>query len=84
MCFFADDNSACSLNEVLIFATGADRIPPLGFFPRPSIAFSQESRYPTAKACANILTLPTAHDSYVSFKESMDFGILNSPGFGVA
>ena len=85
MCY-ADGNAGCSLQQILIFATGADRVPPLGFAPKPLIQFSDESNYPTANTCANILTLPLANNErcYEWFKNAMDFGILNSPGFGVA
>ena len=81
---FADGNAASKIDDILIFATGALRVPPLGFLPQPSVVFSKETRFPTANTCANIISLPLGHESYETFKESMDFTILNSPGFGVA
>lgn len=44
--------------DVLIFFTGASRIPPLGFPKSPTLNFSEENIYPTASTCALILTIP--------------------------
>ena len=82
--FFSDQNEACTLTDILIFATGAARVPPLGFSPRPGIQFCL-SKFPKANTCANILILPLEYyQNYEQFKESMIFGILNSPAFGYA
>ena len=60
----------------MIFATGADEVPPCGFVP-----------VPLAELCANSIELPTWPDIDVTYdlvKEFMDDGIQNSPGFGRA
>ena len=74
------------MQDLLIFATGAARIPPLGLTPKPQIRFTKESDYPIANTCAIILFLPLCRNgcSYDNFKANMDFGILNSRDFGRA
>ena len=70
---------------MLIFATGADEIPPLGFTPAPQIQFWEDVR-PRSNTCGNVLFLPLATqslDTYDIFKSFMDDGILNSPTFGL-
>ncbi|KAL2089685.1 hypothetical protein ACEWY4_014373 [Coilia grayii] len=77
------------LASILIFATGASRIPPLGFAPQPSIEFlhsdmqsGSPSQLPMANTCINCLKLPL-HTSYNTFKTSMDFALGNTHGFGL-
>jgi hypothetical protein len=76
-----------TLGDVLIFATGIDDIPPLGFIPMPSIRFWEDVR-PRANTCDTTLYLPLFPNSvdeveYEVFKEKMSDGILNSPSFGI-
>ncbi|XP_053350038.1 G2/M phase-specific E3 ubiquitin-protein ligase-like [Clarias gariepinus] len=47
-----------SLEEILVFFTGCDRIPALGFSPKPSLEFITYSRFPVANTCENILRIP--------------------------
>lgn len=78
------EEGECStqLEDILSFVTGANRIPPIGFEPQPSIEFEDDNaKYPVAHTCANVLRLPLLK-TYEEFKPNMDFGILNSPGFG--
>ena len=55
---------AISLAHILMFATGADEEPPLGFKIQPSIIFveaaTSDSFLPTANTCICSLTLPHA------------------------
>ncbi|XP_053380734.1 G2/M phase-specific E3 ubiquitin-protein ligase-like [Mercenaria mercenaria] len=79
-------NVGVTFEDVLVFATGGNNVPYLGFSPDPSIEFvydSGEKNFPQANTCSVVLRLPTVN-SYEQFKENMDFGILNSPGFGMA
>ncbi len=90
---FLENQSRVSLAQVLAFATGADSIPPLGFRPNPLISVQHNpqmgesgefhSKFPIANTCANHLLLPLSID-YESFKEHMEEGILQAPGFGLA
>ncbi|XP_023814808.1 G2/M phase-specific E3 ubiquitin-protein ligase-like isoform X3 [Oryzias latipes] len=78
-----EDNSAVTLEEVLMFAAGVPCVPPAGMSPLPRLHFMSPStsKFPMANTCANILKIPLL-DSYTAFKANMDFGIKNSPGFG--
>lgn len=64
-----------------MFATGLTSLPPSGLEPLPRIEFLDDSPFPMANTCSNVLKLPLL-DSYSVFKSQMDFGIQNSPGFG--
>ncbi|OWF45467.1 G2/M phase-specific E3 ubiquitin-protein ligase [Mizuhopecten yessoensis] len=77
-----DGDDELSLKDLLVFATGADVVPPLGFQPEPSLEFA-EGLYPLANTCAMVLRLPTI-DNYQNFKANMIFGIANAPAFGTA
>lgn len=73
--------AAVTLEEVLMFATGLDSLPPSGFEPSPRIEFLSDSPFPKANTCINTIKLPLS-STYDVFKSQMDFGIQNSPGFG--
>lgn len=92
LCFLAcfsvlEQEGPSKLGKILAFATGASVIPPVGFSPQPSIdflhdhSFSPKCRLPMANTCINCLKLPML-DTYEDFRESMDFAIGNTQGFG--
>ncbi|XP_070556619.1 G2/M phase-specific E3 ubiquitin-protein ligase-like [Ptychodera flava] len=76
-----------TLQDIIVFATGQERIPPLGFCPPPALEFltgpgdGRTKNFPVANTCSNILRLPIVK-SYDDFKFSMEFGVRNSHGFG--
>ena len=74
-----------SLKDILIFATGADEVPPRGFCPDPAVNFWKDIR-PKGDSCANTIRLhiwPKKTDvTFEGFRELMDDGVLNSPFFG--
>ncbi|KAF3856847.1 hypothetical protein F7725_017570 [Dissostichus mawsoni] len=76
-----ESQTAVSLEDVLMFATGLTSLPPSGFEPSPGIEFLDDSPFPMANTCSNTLKLPLL-ESYNVFKSKMDFGMQNSPGFG--
>ncbi|XP_016521610.1 G2/M phase-specific E3 ubiquitin-protein ligase-like [Poecilia formosa] len=83
-----DEEGSSKLQNILVFATGASEIPPIGFSPGPSIEFlhgsSEEShtkKLPMANTCINCLKLPVL-TCYEVFKENMDFALANTQGFG--
>lgn len=86
---FTEGSTVVTLEDVFIFATGTNSIPPLGLLPSPILSFllkdeeDGQSKFPIANTCANQLKLPI-HSSYDLFKENVEFGILNSPNFGRA
>ncbi|TKS65833.1 G2/M phase-specific E3 ubiquitin-protein ligase [Collichthys lucidus] len=79
----AECENGVSLQDILVFLTGCDSVPALGFSPKPSLEFITHSRFPQANTCANILRIPV-HAEYTAFKCDMTFAIRNSPGFGRA
>ncbi|XP_034534151.1 G2/M phase-specific E3 ubiquitin-protein ligase-like isoform X2 [Notolabrus celidotus] len=79
----AEFEKGVCLEDILVFFTGCDSIPALGFSPKPNLEFINYSRFPVANTCENILRIPT-QAVYTAFKHDMDFAIRNSPGFGRA
>uniref|UniRef100_A0A3B4H4I7 HECT domain-containing protein n=1 Tax=Pundamilia nyererei TaxID=303518 RepID=A0A3B4H4I7_9CICH len=61
-----------SLEDILVFCTGCDSIPALGFSPKPILEFVTNCRFPVANTCENILRIPV-HAVYTTFKSDMDF-----------
>lgn len=84
--FLANNNVSITLTDILIFATGADRVPPLGFPVKPKISFlhGDQSIYPKANTCGLELKLPVVHKNYEEFTEALSFGIGNCNSFGFA
>lgn len=84
-----DTDIKVTFDNLLMFATGTDRIPALGFDPEPTLEFlhipvnGSLRIYPEANTCGLVLRLPL-HASYESFNESMILGIVQSPHFGLA
>ncbi|KAB0803118.1 hypothetical protein PPYR_00088 [Photinus pyralis] len=84
-----DISSTCShgkvsVTDVMVFATGADHIPPLGFRTKPQIEFlhGDSSIYPKANTCSLTLQLPVAHTKYEEFTNALNFSIANCNSFG--
>ncbi len=80
---FVDGDSAITLEDIMIFATGASEPPPLGFDSKPSLKFTI-GNYPTANTCGVTLYIPLSYTDYNAFKEAMEFAVQNSPCFGQA
>jgi hypothetical protein len=57
-----DIDTTIPLKDIVSFATGADKIPPGGLNPSPSLLF-YDGILPLASTCSNELTIPTAHTS---------------------
>ncbi|XP_067267092.1 G2/M phase-specific E3 ubiquitin-protein ligase-like [Chanodichthys erythropterus] len=82
-----EEGGPAKLGKILAFATGADAIPPIGFSPQPSVEFLHQDApstarlLPMANTCINCMKLPL-HVSYQAFKESMEFALGNTQGFG--
>ncbi|XP_016106878.1 G2/M phase-specific E3 ubiquitin-protein ligase-like [Sinocyclocheilus grahami] len=79
---FSEQETGVSLQDILMFATGLDSLPPSTIVPQPRLSFERTSKFPIASTCANTIKLPMSK-SYEEFKNAMDFGIQNSPGFGL-
>uniref|UniRef100_A0A3B3DHH1 HECT domain-containing protein n=1 Tax=Oryzias melastigma TaxID=30732 RepID=A0A3B3DHH1_ORYME len=71
------------LEDILVFASGADKIPVLGFNPKPALEFLFDPirRFPEANTCLVQIRLPVL-PTYRAFAEKMCDGIIQSPTFG--
>lgn len=78
-----DEDSSPSLKDVMVFLTGCDSVPPLGFGDvEPSVHFSGDNVLPTVSTCSLTLRFPLSFPTiFEKFKENMDFAILGSQGF---
>lgn len=74
-----------SQEHMLIFFTGTDREPPLGFPKHPQLIFLHTGILATASTCDLILRIPTVfHNNYLAFRDMMVESLVSSEGFGVA
>ncbi|XP_039525893.1 G2/M phase-specific E3 ubiquitin-protein ligase-like [Pimephales promelas] len=75
-----------TLEDLLIFVTGADSVPPLGFPHNCEIQFYDQEpgsqRFPFSSTCALILYLPRGITEEAIFKDLMQMSIKGSVGFG--
>jgi len=88
---FADGRHRLTLADVLFFATGVKRMPPLGFNPPPTLQFLHDkeangelSRFPKANTCSCCVSLPVLHNTFEQFTADMVFAIGNTQGYGFA
>ncbi|XP_062302074.1 G2/M phase-specific E3 ubiquitin-protein ligase-like [Osmerus eperlanus] len=81
-----DSQADVTFEDIFIFITSADMIPPLGFQEQPTIEFYDQeqgrSRMPYASTCALTFYLPRGLDSEYRMKEMVTSAIKNSLGFG--
>ena len=80
---FLEGKVVCTVVDALIFMSGTDHEPPLGFPHEPKVAFLHGSgRFCTASTCDLQLRLPTVHEDYNEFKSSMVLAFKGNDGFG--
>jgi len=82
---FTEGANPCCLEDVLVFFTGADRVPPLGFAKECSVTFlhGPGEKLATASTCDLQLRLPTCHqEDFASFKEAFIMSLKDNDGFG--
>lgn len=80
MLYFTEKSAPCSLEDVLIFASGADLVPLLGYTKPPTIVFVQarDRILPISSTRDVHLRLPTVHGSnYQKFQEIMVMAVLS-------
>ena len=77
------DQCSPNLKDVMVFLTGCDCLPPLGFADAsPTIVFSDDAVLPTVSTCSLTFNIPrNIPTEFDTFKEKMDFSILRSRGF---
>ena len=79
------EHGSPSLRDIMIFLTGCDLIPPLGFSVTPAIEFTDDEMFPKASTCSLTLTFSRkVKTNFADFKEIMDLTILGSQSFGCA
>lgn len=66
----------------MVFATGCDAIPILGFDRHPMLVFSDQDTLPTASTCGPTLYLPLQFEDAEQFNRNMCMAISCSFGFG--
>jgi len=75
--------SICKLEDVLIFCTGSDCVPPLGFHKKIDLVFlGPRELLPTASTCSLIMRIPTCLENSNLFNEKMELGLKGGQMFG--
>ena len=79
-----DGSTGCTIGDVLVFFTGANRVPPLGFDKTPTVMFlDQNAMFATASTCDLKLRLPVKFGEDIKcFKEAMIMSLKGNDGFG--
>ena len=83
--FPLDGRTGCLVEEVLVFFTGADRVPPLGFDQVSKVVFlhNETAKFCTASTCDLHLRLPICYgEDYDAFKEALIMSLKDNDGFG--
>lgn len=68
---------------VLMFATGSNKIPPMGFHPSSITVLQNMSVYPNGNTCPLELELPGRIKDFEDFKRNMDSAFNFQEGFGI-
>ena len=76
------DGNVVLTKHILIFFTGADRIPPLGFDGTATMRFTP-GVLSTASTCGLVMNLPYCHKTYETFKLYMIESLISNGGFGL-
>jgi len=77
-----DNGQQVKLSDVIVFFSGAQREPPLGFRDKPTLCFI-EGNLATSSTCQLKLRLPFCHEDYKSFSKYMTLSLMGHHGFGV-
>jgi HECT-domain (ubiquitin-transferase) len=81
------DESPVNWSKLLVFWTGADAPPPLGFATKLKICFytaiDGERRLPTSSTCGMVLFLPRGMSEPEQLSEMLTYAVANSGGFGL-
>lgn len=83
--FFIEGKTDCSIEDVLVFVTGSDRVPPLGFGRKLKVVFLHTGKFCTSSTCYLQLHLPImiSHgESYDAFQKAMVMSLKDNDGFG--
>ena len=75
-----DGCTGVKLADLLVFFSGCEKEPVLGFDHRPELCF-REGNLATTSTCAPSLSIPYQHASYDDFKHYMSLSLQNYEGF---
>ena len=78
----AENGSVVTLKDLLVFFSGEETEPPLGFNSRPFLGFCDQNPLAEASTCDFGLYIPSNHHDYVTFKDYMTLSLLGHDGFG--
>ena len=81
-CTLGEETNNLSLEDIVVFFSGSNRVPPLGFDYSPTLSFDEDSVFPISSTCALSLVLPSGYNEYEVFKEKAHYGCKNHGGFG--
>lgn len=71
------------MGDVLVFFSGINCIPPVGFPRKPKVSFLEgKARLCTSSTCDICLRLPTQYVEYAPFEEAMILSLKGNDGFG--
>ncbi len=77
-----DDGQRVELAHIMVFFSGAQQEPPLGFREKPTLCFI-EGNLATASTCSLKLRLPFHHEDYKSFFKYMTLSLKGHNRFGL-
>lgn len=80
----SEEGTSIFLSDFLVFCTGSDCQPPLGFSKDPEIQFLHRDGLPTASTCDLVFRLPTGWDTYAMFREKVIEALLSNKVLGQA
>ena len=78
-----EDGQQVTMEDILIFFTGACKEPPLGFGKQPMLLF-EDGELATASTCDLKIRLPLKHETYERFKDFFLLSLKGHDGLGVA
>ena len=81
---FAEGKTGCTIADVMIFVTGCDRVPPLGFGGRRlRVEFLDTGMFCTSSTYDLTLRLPLTHgNNYQAYRDAMILSLKSNDGFG--
>ena len=76
-----EDGDSVSLQQKMMFFSGAEKEPPLGFAEKPRLEFI-EGDFAMTSTCLPTLRIQFCHRDYTSFVKFMTLSLIGHDGFG--
>ncbi len=77
-----ENGEVVTLEDLLIFFTGASKEPPLGFHTQPVLMFI-EGELATASTCDLRIRIPFKHETYEQLKKKFKLSLKGNDGLGI-